>query len=206
MNLQIVSRSASTVLLLPEANFGQLGAKVSVDSSSLDAMFLPETADLALPLMFAMWFFWGIWPSLRKQGGSKNEHFGLTHVLFQASTSVFWCLSLGMMTPSVQHFDSEQFTTVLRKEMAEKLASPVVPFSFFWVQGSLLKQPNPSKGALTMVTGVPRKFPAAAFAFFGGMIVCSGDSLVAKAIEVGERGCQRQNICIMNNRKSSKQR
>ena len=93
-------------------------------------MFAPESSHVALPMMFLMWFCWGIWPPLRKQGGSANEHFGLTAVVSQNLLCLFFSFTMGMMNPEgVPNFDSSQFPQVVSHDLSEKLPAVFVAIS-----------------------------------------------------------------------------
>lgn len=84
-------------------------------------MFVPESSEAALPMMFLLWCFWGSWPLARKQGGSGNAEFGLTYVFAQFLVTVLLCCSMGMANPqSTRHFDSRVFTEVLADELEHK--------------------------------------------------------------------------------------
>lgn len=111
-------------------------------------MFAPESSDVALPMMLVMWFCFGIWPSLRKKGGSDTVNFGLTYVFAQVLITLCICFTFGMANPAdAKHFDTEQFTQTLRKDISEK-----------------------SFAVLT--------------AMIAGVSLCSGDFIMAKAIDV----------------------
>ncbi|CAE7446867.1 UPS4 [Symbiodinium natans] len=111
-------------------------------------MFSPGSSDVALPMMFALWFCWGIWPSARKQGGSDNVNFGLTYIFSQILVSLLLCFTLGMVNPAdVRHFDEELFPQMLWKDLSEKFAAVLV-------------------------------------AVLAGVLLCSGDFVMAKAIDV----------------------
>ncbi|CAE7725092.1 UPS4 [Symbiodinium sp. CCMP2456] len=111
-------------------------------------MFVPASVDVALPMMFLLWFCWGIWPSARKKGGSTTINFALTYVCFQVLSSFFLCFTLGMANPqNTLHFDARQFHAVFASELSENS-------------------------------------PAVLIALLGGLLLCSGDFIMAKAIEV----------------------
>ncbi|CAE7705884.1 UPS4 [Symbiodinium sp. CCMP2592] len=111
-------------------------------------MFAPESSDVALPMMLVMWFCFGIWPSLRKKGGSDTVNFGLTYVFAQVLITLCICFTFGMANPAdAKHFDTEQFTQTLQKDISEK-----------------------SFAVLT--------------AMIAGVSLCSGDFIMAKAIDV----------------------
>ncbi|CAE7318242.1 UPS4 [Symbiodinium sp. CCMP2592] len=111
-------------------------------------MFVPASVDVALPMMFLLWFCWGIWPSARKKGGSTTINFALTYVCFQVLSSFFLCFTLGMANPqNTMHFDARQFHAVFADELSENS-------------------------------------PAVLIALLGGLLLCSGDFIMAKAIEV----------------------
>mmetsp|Transcript_96557 Transcript_96557/g.133887 ORF Transcript_96557/g.133887 Transcript_96557/m.133887 type:complete len:371 (-) Transcript_96557:349-1461(-) len=93
-------------------------------------MFAPESSDVALPMMFLMWFCWGVWPPLRKKGGSDNEHFGLTAVISQNLLCLFFSFTLGMANPDgVPNFDSRQFPQMVAQDTSERLPAVVLAVS-----------------------------------------------------------------------------
>ncbi|CAE7869722.1 UPS4 [Symbiodinium microadriaticum] len=93
-------------------------------------MFAPESSDVALPMMFLMWFCWGVWPPLRKKGGSDNEHFGLTAVISQNLLCLFFSFTLGMAnSDGVPNFDSTQFPQMVAQDTSERLSAVLLAVS-----------------------------------------------------------------------------
>ncbi|CAE7688891.1 UPS4 [Symbiodinium sp. CCMP2456] len=129
-------------------------------------MFAPESSDVALPMMLVMWFCFGIWPSLRKKGGSDTVNFGLTYVFAQVLITLCMCFTFGMANPvDAKHFDTEQFTQTLQKDISEKLACILGRHR---LEGPF----------------APRKSFAVLTAMIAGVSLCSGDFIMAKAIDV----------------------
>ena len=81
-------------------------------------------------MMFLMWFCWGVWPPLRKKGGSDNEHFGLTAVISQNLLCLFFSFTLGMANPDgVPNFDSRQFPQMVAQDTSERLPAVLLAVS-----------------------------------------------------------------------------
>jgi glucose uptake protein len=84
-------------------------------------MFVPGGSDVALPMMFLLWFSWGAWPAARKQGGSSNVEFGLSYVFTQFTITTLLCFSVGMLrAQGARHFDTRLFSDVIVAEVKSK--------------------------------------------------------------------------------------